>query len=150
MRLLKLDFLETFILQLVDGTPPCNLPDDINALGMENGDIVDENIIASSNLSEVYSPVRARFGGNCAWRASSSDSHPWIQADIGYQTYVLGVKTQGGGICDEVYSAEWVTSIKISTFYMTTSDEEVFVKDTITSGEIKVNNFDILFLSSGV
>ena len=69
--------------------------------------------------------------------ASSSDSQPWIQADIGYQTHISGVVTQGEG--DHGGDSDWIKSIKVSTFYMTTSDEEIFVKDL--GGEIKVNKF---------
>ena len=106
---------------------------------MENGDIVDENIMASSEFSppKAFKPWKARLNGDFKWMASSSDSQPWIQADIGYQTHVSGVVTQGEG--DHVGDSDWIKSIKVSTFYMTTSDEEIFVKDL--GGEIKVNKF---------
>ena len=106
-------------------------------LGMENGDIADENIIASSEITnpQIYNPWLARLNGDLKWIASNSDPQPWIQADIGYQTTVSGVVTQGEG-ANGGTSIDWIKSIKVSTFYRTTSDEEIFVKDM--SGEIKV------------
>ena len=106
---------------------------------MENGDIVDENIMASSEFkydSKTFFAHLARLNEPSTWVAYSHQ--PWIQADIGYQTYVSGVITQGAGEVgrDSGY-AEWVSSIKLSTFSMnTTNDEEVFVKNS--NGEVKV------------
>ena len=102
---------------------------------MENGDIADENIMASSKFRDHFSSVMARLNGNSTWVAATSDTQPWIQADIGYQTYVSGVVTQGEGNISG-FSRDWVTALNISTFYMTTSDEEVFVRDE--NGEVKV------------
>ena len=61
---------------------------------------------------------------------------PWVQADIGYQTYVSGVVTQGDGGDG---GDDWISSIKVSTFLMSTNDEEVFVKDG--QGEVIVSKY---------
>ena len=99
-------------------------------LGVENGDIPDGNIQASSiyNINGLYHAHKGRLNAGSSWAAPGHQ--PWIQADVGYQTYVSGVATQG-------YGNSWVTSIKVSTFYMTTTDDEIFVSDG--GGLAKVN-----------
>ena len=93
---------------------------------MENGDIPNANIQASSEYKTYYG-WKARLNGDSTWAAIGSDPTPWIQANIGYQTYVSGVITQGDGRAGN--TLEWVTSMKISTFLMSTSNEEKFVKN---------------------
>ena len=100
-------------------------------LGMRNGDIPDANIRASSESSSSDYAARAgRLNVYRYWYPVSWDNERWIQADIGYQTYVSGVATQG-------YGSYWVTSFKVSTFYMTTADDEIFVSEN--RGIVKVN-----------
>ncbi|XP_072017305.1 neuropilin-1a-like [Amphiura filiformis] len=110
---------------LLDRTTHCVCIDD---LGMENGGIPDANIQASSEWSSGWAATKGRLNDPSSWYAAESQIGPiWIQADIGYQTYVSGVKTQG----DEdttVYYADWVTSFNVSTF-VTTGANEVFVTD---------------------
>ena len=96
---------------------------------MENGDIPDGNIQASSYYSGAYPPHNGRLNGGSYWYAYK-DNQPWIQADIGYQTYVSGVATQGGSGCCRV------TSFNVSTFYMTTDDDEMYISED--SGIVKV------------
>ena len=95
-------------------------------LGMENGDIQDENIQASSTYSAAFAAWKGRLNGPTSWYDVSSDIFSWIQADIGYQTSVSGVVTQGSGGHDGDY---WVTEIKVSTFQTSLDDEEVFIAD---------------------
>ena len=105
-------------------------------LGMENGDIPDGNIQASStHLS--FDPWKARLNGQSAWLAKYQAISQWIQADITYQTYVSGVVTQGAG----VPHPDHTTSLKVSTFVMSTSDAEVFVSDE--HGNVKVSGFQL-------
>ena len=99
---------------------------------MENGDIPDENIKASGRFKwedelDCCYPWFARLNGVKPWVGEGTPPNVWIQADIGYQTYVSGVVTQGSG--DILNSGDWVSSIKVSTFYGSTNDDEVFVKD---------------------
>ena len=99
-------------------------------LGMENGDIPNKNIKASSKYGPNYPAQYARLNGEKGgWFAAQEDNQPWIQADIGYQTYVSGVVTEG-------FVGNYPTSFKVSTF-LSSDDEELFVKSA--SGEIKVN-----------
>lgn len=93
---------------------------------MIDGKIPDENIQASSTKWPSDHPAwRARLNGNSYWVGEGEQ--PWIQADVGYQSYVSGVMTQGdGGVGDY---PDWVTSIKVSTFSVNTNDTEVFIKN---------------------
>ena len=102
---------------------------------MESGDIPDANIQAVSY--DFYPANNGRL--NCeppGWTLyGPSFQSPWIQADIGYQTYVSGVVTQGNGGFSDV--ANWVTTPKVSTFEVNTNDAEEFVKDD--NGHVKVS-----------
>ena len=96
-------------------------------LGMENGDIPDENIRASHERNDKRAK-KGRLNGKSFWstyKGTYPSNQSWIQADICYQTLISGVATQGDG-----QHKEWVTSLKVSSFSMNTSDEEVFIKDT--------------------
>ena len=93
---------------------------------MENGDIPDVNIVASSELHGNYA-WQARLNYRLHTWGAEGNQQPWIQADIGYQTYVSGVVTQGDGKGDG--GDDYVSSIKVSTFLMSSSNEEVYVKD---------------------
>ncbi|XP_072016823.1 lactadherin-like [Amphiura filiformis] len=94
---------------------------------MTNNTIPDENIIASSELNNpAYVASKGRLNGPSVWVAAYGQTGPiWIQADIGYQTYVSGVITQGDG---QPNYPDYVTSFSVSTF-RTTGANEMFVED---------------------
>ena len=105
--------------------------------GIENGDIPDENIQASDFREDITGwPWKGRLNRKGVWAVDDSVQQPWIEADIGYQTYVSGVITQGDGNTTDG-TPDWVTTFKVSTFEMSTGDEEVFVEDG--SGKVKVS-----------
>ena len=115
---------------------------------MENGDIPNVNIQASSYY-ETRDPWKGRLNGLSFWSCAGHFIAPWIQADIGYQTYVSGVITQGDG--GDMYTngrdgttVDWVTSLKVSTFSMSNSDQEVFVTDE--ESNIKVSLYKVTIL----
>ncbi|XP_072048338.1 lactadherin-like [Amphiura filiformis] len=89
---------------------------------MESDEILDADITASAT-KEGYTATDARLNGIGAW-AADDFTIEWIQADIGYQTYVSGVITQGDG--NDGSWNSWVESFKVSTF-LSTNDTEVFV-----------------------
>ena len=100
-------------------------------LGMESYDIPDENVKASSTYSSTFPPRDGRLNvPNKAWFAGQQESEPWIQANIGYQTHVSSVATQG-------YAGNYVKTFKVSTFLSSLDDEEEFVKE---ASEVKVLN----------
>ncbi|XP_072016512.1 lactadherin-like [Amphiura filiformis] len=94
---------------------------------MQNNDIPDENIRASSESnSGNYQARLGRLNDPSCWAALTGQTGTiWIQADIGYQTHVSGVITQGDG---GIGSPDWVTTFKVSTF-LTTGANEVFLED---------------------
>ena len=108
-------------------------------MGMESGTIPDENIQASSTAGSFSRAWHARLNGKYCWFGAYTDTRPWIQADIGCQTNVSGVVTQGNG--GHTYLPDdnvWVTSILVSTFSLSTNDTEVFVADE--QGTFTVSN----------
>ena len=88
-----------------------------------NYTIPNEHIRASNTLYDRPA-WHGRLNEISCWIGSGAA--PWIQADIGHQTNISGVVTQGDG---GIYNAHWVTKIKVSTFSLSTNDTEVFVED---------------------
>ena len=82
---------------------------------MENGDIFDRQITASSQLDANHSAIQGRLNleatGNKAqsWSAISNDLSQWLQVDLGSpNTKVTGVATQGRND-----PPQWVTKYKL-------------------------------------
>ena len=66
------------------------------ALGMENGEMSDDQITASSHYNENYLPSYGRLNllGN-AWAAKTNDPNQWLQVDFQKPTIITGISTQG-------------------------------------------------------
>lgn len=64
-------------------------------LGMESGDITDDQITASSEYNSNYGGVHARLKKGGFWAAKRNDANQWIQVDLGKIMTVKGVATQG-------------------------------------------------------
>ena len=80
------------------------------ALGMENGAILDEQITASSQSNSNHAPFHGRLHFQKSWVAGTRDRHQWLQVDLDSQyTKVTRVATQGGN--DAIY---WVTKYKLT------------------------------------
>jgi len=84
-------------------------------LGMENGDIFDRQITASSQLDANHAAIQGRLNlkaaGNKAqsWSAISNDLSQWLQVDLdSANTKVTGVATQGRND-----PPQWVTKYKL-------------------------------------
>ena len=94
--------------------------------------MIDDESIQASAGSVVF------YDNNSQWFWSVPGTYtgiPWIQTNFGYQTYVSGVVTQGG---ENSQTSSWVTSIKVSTFSMTTSDQEIFVTDELGNAVVSI------------
>ena len=105
-------------------------------LGVESDDIIpDENIKASGTLNNWHA-WKGRLNGEKFWAENGNKVEPWIQADIGYQTKVSGVITQGDGNQQD-NTPDWVTTLKVSTFKNSTNEVEEFVKDA--NGNVTVS-----------
>ena len=71
------------------------------ALGMENGNIPDDAITASTELDDQHSASRARLNAKPAeekmgaWVPLESDENQWLQVDLGKVTRVTKIALQG-------------------------------------------------------
>ena len=82
-------------------------------LGLENGTIPNAGITASSSHPGCETE-RCRLnatpsGGAHAWAALHNNNQQYLQVDLGKETLVTGVATQGRADCDQ-----WVTRYKLS------------------------------------
>ena len=84
---------------------------------MENGDILDEQITASSEKGSNHAAHQGRLhfkkvqGIFGAWTADNDDLHQWLQVDTGSPyTKVTRVATQGR---DATGTNQWVTRYKL-------------------------------------
>ncbi|XP_078346807.1 uncharacterized protein LOC144632077 [Oculina patagonica] len=73
--------------------PGCRTP-----LGMENGQISNESLTATSQLNPISGPENARLNFNRAWSPEQFDHHQWLQVNFGAETRVTGISTQGDPI----------------------------------------------------
>ncbi|XP_072048369.1 lactadherin-like isoform X2 [Amphiura filiformis] len=109
-------------------------------LGMNNDDIRDGDIKASAALVS-YEAVHARLDGNGAWVAPGGTPFllayktQWIEANIGYQTHVSGIITQGDAAVFKTIGS-WVSSFKVS-YFLSVNGNEMFVMDQ-SGGSAKI------------
>ena len=82
---------------------------------MENLDIPNSAMTASSQLSTAFIPANARLnykgatGRLGAWIPAVQDHNQWLQVDFGSETQISGISTQG------YYNADhWVKSFTLS------------------------------------
>ena len=81
---------------------------------MESGAITDSQITASSQWDSNHAAVQARLnfkaggGKQGGWSALSNDQNQWLQVDLGHETTIAAIATQGRNAHDQ-----WVTSYKL-------------------------------------
>ena len=99
---------------MTPGFKPFNFLGCVSALGVENGEIPDAHITASSQLDDNNRAALARLrlqkdgpkqGG---WSALYTDFGQWIQVDLGGSTRVTRVATQGKNAHDA-----WVVKYRL-------------------------------------
>ena len=119
------------------------------ALGMENGDMPDSQLSASSeaeanfyvdkkiikkHLSAKSGRLNRRVWPDVCWSPSESDENQWFQVHLGkYYTYVTRIATQGCPL-----SSDWTASYKLQysndgvnfQYYKERGQSEDKVKDT--------------------
>ena len=87
----------------------------VTPLGIENGQIPDSSIVASSQYNQYYGPERARLrlvtegsyvGG---WSPKAGNQGEWIQFDLGKNTKVTRMAIQGRDNANW-----WTTSYSLS------------------------------------
>lgn len=74
----------------------------IAPLGMERKSISDNQISASSQLNGNHSAIQARLHSKAgAWSPLTNDDSQWLQVDLGSDTRVTRVATQGSNAYNE-------------------------------------------------
>ena len=109
---------------------------DCRALGMEDRNISDLQITASSEWSNRHSASNARLYYKVvpgAWTKANSDANPWLQVDFQGKVTLLKVATQGRFDKDQ-----WVESYSLSSGY-----NGLYFELYKQFGEIKVRCFCI-------
>ncbi|KAJ7390433.1 EGF-like repeat and discoidin I-like domain-containing protein 3 [Desmophyllum pertusum] len=102
------------------GFPTPKPPQCMDALGMQNGQIPDSAITASSSANAVsYAPSIGRLyflsagsGKYGSWAAGANNVNQWFQVDMGSWTKISAVSTQG-----RQDSNQWVKSYSLSFSY---------------------------------
>ena len=97
---------------------------------MENHQIRDEQINASSVSNVSFMATYGRLSSSRSWIASVDDHSPWFQVDFIENATVREVSTQGRG-----WKQQWVTSYNVSYSY--DGENFQFYK---ANGQIKVKN----------
>ena len=120
---------------------------------MENGEIADGQISASSHWDYNHAAIQGRLnfkqwgikqGG---WSARSNDLNQWLQVDLGSFTTVAGVATQGRN--SYRWIKQWVTSFNVQysddgvifQFYKETWNSSAKVSSYGGEGSIFLNSF---------
>ena len=110
-----------FILECLDPKP----------LGMENGQIKDDQIRASSRYNHQFAASNGRLNLNVesgAWAYLRSDQNPWLQVDFMENTTVTAISTQGQRNFDH-----WVKNYTVSY-----SSNGTYFQFYEVNGQIKV------------
>ena len=84
------------------------------SLGLENNEIPDSSITASSEHSN-YRASQGRLYQQRHWVAYTNGAEQWFQVDFVNLTKVTGVAIQGNGYYN--YRREWVTKFKLAYSY---------------------------------
>ncbi|MEQ2275125.1 hypothetical protein XENORESO_021066 [Xenotaenia resolanae] len=79
----------------------------LHGLGVEDGNITDFQLSASSSIGS-FTANKARLNGNSCWMPSGSAMSSWIQVNLGQTRKVTGIVIQG---CP--HNDYWVTKFKL-------------------------------------
>ncbi|XP_033639075.1 lactadherin-like [Asterias rubens] len=105
-------------------------------LGMENGDILNSDI-AASTIGLEYIPSGARLNNEVyppGWCAGSDDSNPLIQVNFKAKIYVTGLTTQGSS------NSAYVKTYKVK--YGDSTATLTYVKTSGGSAQLFIGNSD--------
>ena len=82
------------------------------SLGLENNELPDSSITASSRYSDTYRASHGRLYQQGSWLAKINGVEQWFQVDFVNRTKVTGVAIQGSA-----YWLTWVTKFKLAYSY---------------------------------
>lgn len=105
-------------------------------LGMENGNIPNDAIQASTELDDHHSASRARLNAEPdgekmgAWVPQESDESQWLLVDLGKVAEITKVSTQGGGEGSEQ---------RVVSFVLAFSKDQENFQDYQENGDVKVS-----------
>jgi len=105
----------------------------MESLGLENNEIPDSSITASSRYSDSYEASRGRLYQQGSWVAYIHRTEQWFQVDFFNWTKVTGVAIQGVAYW---YWKWWVTKFKLAY-----SNNGMFFSDYSEDGD----NAKVLF-----
>ncbi|XP_077381063.1 neuropilin-1a-like isoform X1 [Festucalex cinctus] len=112
------------------GLPQGNAQPDFSCsepLGMESGEISSEQISASSQYNNNWSPERSRLNyRENGWTPSDDTVREWIQVDLGFLRFITAISTQGA-ISKETQKHYFVRSYKVDL--SSNGEDWVTVKD---------------------
>ena len=79
------------------------------ALGLENEEIRNWQLTASSAWGPTVSTSQGRLDGPASWSARRNDQNQWFQVDLGRREVVTAIGTQGRGNYNQ-----WVKTYTVS------------------------------------
>ncbi|XP_071795658.1 lactadherin-like [Asterias amurensis] len=127
------------LLKTVD-TIVCSMDLD-EPVGMENGDILDTDLSASTTYAG-YVAHTGRLNKQGAWCASGSDLTPWIQVNFNARVYITGVITERSH-----YAVNYVSTYSVkygdstsSLIYVTTSGGSAQIFTGNSYGDAQASN----------
>ena len=104
---------------------------------MENGQILDSQITASSAYDSAHGATNGRLnfvaggGKTGAWSAGSADTNPWLQVDLLGKPKVTEIQTQGRADCCNQF---------VKTYTVSYSDTSSGFTDYTENNQVKVGS----------
>ena len=83
------------------------------ALGMEDKNISDSQISASSDFRTIHLAHHARLNNADFWAPERSDVNPWLQIDLQKKQTVTKIATQGRSLQNGDFN-QWVTEFSLN------------------------------------
>ena len=118
-------------------------------LGMERRFITDAQITASSQWDINHAAIQARLqfkaggGKQGAWSAAANNQNQWLKVDLGAETDIRVIGTQGRNGADQ-----WVTSYKLD--YSNDGISFQYNRDPGSSADKVCNQIFYMYAKSGL
>ncbi|XP_028519145.1 uncharacterized protein LOC110252934 [Exaiptasia diaphana] len=106
---------------------------DDSPLGMTTGIIKDSQLSASSHYNISYMPQYGRLQQSGSWCASTDDTSPFLQIDLGVLYVICAVAIQGNSLDDQwtrKFTLQGSRDGKLLTSYMENGNVKIFAGNT--------------------